>query len=147
MHTFGRIATLKAHQGAVLCLTLSEDRKMLFSSGGDAIVKVWDAVELKPLYVLYSTFDIGDVFSVVYSQFSRTVYLGAQNTSIQVCEVLMQLICSGMILKPFTPGRGLHRPLFLSEDTINFSMRKSTTRRIRAMLKRMVAHNAPHCSK
>jgi di- and tripeptidase len=45
---------------------------------------VWDAVALKPLYIVYSTFDIGDVFSVVYSQALQTIYLGAQNTSIQV---------------------------------------------------------------
>jgi di- and tripeptidase len=39
---------------------------------------------LKELYVIYSTFDIGDVFAVVYSQAIKTIYLGAQNTSIQV---------------------------------------------------------------
>jgi len=32
---------LKGHQGSVLCLTLSEDKKLLFSSAGDAIVKVY----------------------------------------------------------------------------------------------------------
>lgn len=46
--------------------------------------EVWDAVALKPLYIIYSTFDIGDVFAVVYSQSLKTIYLGAQNTSIQV---------------------------------------------------------------
>ena len=87
---------MKGHQGSVLCLTLSEDKKMLFSSAGDAIVKVcsprklliviqvWDAVALKPLYIIYSTFDIGDVFAVVFNQSLQTIYLGAQNTSIQV---------------------------------------------------------------
>ena len=43
---------------------------------------------MKPLYILYSTFDIGDVFAVVYSQFNQTIYLGAQNTSIQVFRIL-----------------------------------------------------------
>lgn len=32
---------MKGHQGSVLCLTLSEDKKLLFSSAGDAIVKVF----------------------------------------------------------------------------------------------------------
>src|SRR5437762_6561241 len=31
---------MKGHQGSVLCLNLSEDKKLLFSSAGDAIVKV-----------------------------------------------------------------------------------------------------------
>ena len=97
IHTYQRRGTLKGHHGSVLCLTLSEDKKKLFSSGGDAIVKVcspwkfsyrvrqvWHAVELKPLYAIYSTFDIGDIFSVVFSQSRQTIYLGAQNTSIQV---------------------------------------------------------------
>jgi len=39
---------------------------------------------LNELYIIYSTFDIGDVFAVVYSQAIKTIYLGAQNTSIQV---------------------------------------------------------------
>jgi len=80
---------------------------MLFSSAGDAIVKVssrrtqltfkvWDAVQLKQLYIIYSTFDIGDVFAVVYSQALQTVYLGAQNTSIQVYpSTHVEANCSG----------------------------------------------------
>jgi di- and tripeptidase len=96
INTYERRGTLKGHQGSVLCLCLSEDKKLLFSSAGDAIVKVlilwveradrevWDAVALKPLYIIYSTFDIGDVFAVVYAQSLKTIYLGAQNTSIQV---------------------------------------------------------------
>ena len=45
IHTYERRGTLKGHQGAVLCLTLSEDKKTLFSSAGDAIVKVYDSVQ------------------------------------------------------------------------------------------------------
>jgi di- and tripeptidase len=40
IHTYERKAILKGHQGSVLCLHLSEDKKLLFSSAGDAIVKV-----------------------------------------------------------------------------------------------------------
>jgi di- and tripeptidase len=84
---------------------------MLFSSAGDAIVKVrfflhktapnwyqvWDALALNPLYIVYSTFDIGDVFAVMYSQSMQTIYLGAQNTSIQVFFLKRYLTFSGTI--------------------------------------------------
>ena len=49
-------------------------------------IQIWDAIALKPLYIIYSTFDIGDVFAVAYSQAIQTIYLGAQNTSIQVVD-------------------------------------------------------------
>lgn len=75
---------MKNHTGGVLGLCLSGDEKLLFSSGGDAIVNVWDAVEFRLLYSIYSTFDVGDVFCVAYSSSLQTVYFGAQNTSIQV---------------------------------------------------------------
>jgi di- and tripeptidase len=41
INTYERRGTLKGHQGSVLCLCLSEDKKLLFSSAGDAIVKVY----------------------------------------------------------------------------------------------------------
>jgi di- and tripeptidase len=40
IHTYEKRGALKGHQGSVLCLTLSDDKKLLFSSAGDAIVKV-----------------------------------------------------------------------------------------------------------
>ena len=46
--------------------------------------KVWCTQSLRRIYSIYSTYDVGDVFSVVYSTKLETVYLGAQNTSIQV---------------------------------------------------------------
>jgi di- and tripeptidase len=70
-----------------LCLFLSQDGKLLISSGGDAIVNVWDPSTLKRIYELYSTYDVGDLFSVAYSTQFQTVYLGAQNTSIQWCSL------------------------------------------------------------
>jgi len=81
--TFERVIKVKAHTGAVLCLFLSADRKLLFSGAGDAIVNAWSAQTLTRLYSIYSTYDVGEVFSVAYSAQFETVYLGAQNTSIQ----------------------------------------------------------------
>ena len=46
--------------------------------------QVWCPETLKRIYSIYSKYDIGDVFCVVYSVELQTVYLGAQNTSIQV---------------------------------------------------------------
>jgi di- and tripeptidase len=80
---FELVLRIQAHTRAVLCLFLSADGKLLFSSAGDAIVNAWCPTTLKRLYHIYSTYDVGDVFSVAYSAQFETVYLGAQNTSIQ----------------------------------------------------------------
>jgi len=84
LETYKRIAVISGHRGSVLSLTLSEDGQMLFSSAGDRFVNVWDTKTLLRLYSIYSMYDIGDVFCVLYSSSLNTVYLGAQNTSIQV---------------------------------------------------------------
>jgi di- and tripeptidase len=81
--SFELVQRIQAHTRAVLCLYLSPDKTLLFSSAGDAIVNVWCPNGLKRLYHIYSTYDVGDVFSVCYSAQFDTVYLGAQNTSIQ----------------------------------------------------------------
>ena len=81
--SFELLLRIPAHTRAVLCLFLSPDRKLLFSSAGDAIVNVWCPDTLKRMCHIYSTYDVGDVFSVAYSEQFETVYLGAQNTSIQ----------------------------------------------------------------
>jgi di- and tripeptidase len=47
-------------------------------------IQVWCTSAFKHLYALWSPYDIGDIFCVAYSSYHRTVYLGAQNTSIQV---------------------------------------------------------------
>jgi di- and tripeptidase len=85
--SFELVLRIQAHSRAVLCLFLSADGKLLFSSAGDAIVNAWCPVSLKRLYHIYSTYDVGDVFSVAYSAQFETVYLGAQNTSIQWCSL------------------------------------------------------------
>ncbi len=85
--SFELVLRIQAHSRAVLCLYLSTDGKLLFSSAGDAIVNAWSPTSLKRLYHIYSTYDVGDVFSAVYSTQFETVYLGAQNTSIQWCSL------------------------------------------------------------
>ncbi|KAI9878928.1 MAG: hypothetical protein M1830_010112 [Pleopsidium flavum] len=83
LETYELISTVAAHRGSVLCLFLSQDGKLLFSSAGDAIVNVWCTETLNRLYSIYSTYDVGDVFCVAYSADLQTLYVGAQNTSIQ----------------------------------------------------------------
>ncbi|TVY47861.1 putative di- and tripeptidase [Lachnellula occidentalis] len=85
--SFELVLRIQAHTRAVLCLFLSPDGQLLFSSAGDAIVNAWCPINLKRLYHVYSTYDVGDVFSVAYSKQFGTVYLGAQNTSIQWCSL------------------------------------------------------------
>lgn len=89
LSTFELEDKVQAHKRAVLCLFLSPDRTFLFSSGGDAIVNAWciSSGKLIRYQEIYSTYDIGDVFSVAYSIQFQTVYLGAQNTSIQWCSL------------------------------------------------------------
>jgi len=85
--SFELVSRIQAHTRSVLSLFLSADGKLLFSSAGDAIVNAWCPNNLKRLYHIYSTYDVGDVFSVAYSSQFETVYLGAQNTSIQWCSL------------------------------------------------------------
>ena len=83
LETYENIGYVNAHRSSLLALCLSEDGKLLFSSAGDALVNVWDISTLQRLYSIYSTYDVGDVFCVTYSSALQSVYLGAQNTSIQ----------------------------------------------------------------
>ncbi|KAL8776466.1 MAG: hypothetical protein Q9213_008262 [Squamulea squamosa] len=83
LDTYERLNSIKAHHRSVLSLYVSNDQGLLFSSAGDAIVNVWCTHSLGRLYSIYSTYDVGDVFCVAYSASLKTVYLGAQNTSIQ----------------------------------------------------------------
>ena len=111
LETFEFLANVHAHRGSVLCLSLSADRKFLFSGAGDAIVNVWCTNNLTRQYSIYSRYDVGDVFCVVYSTDLQTVYLGAQNTSIQVSPksdpvrpIQLLISSSGMISPKKIPG-------------------------------------------
>lgn len=83
LETFELLSKIHAHRGSVLCLHLSADGNLLFSSAGDAIVNVWCTNTLRRLYSIYSKYDVGDIFCVAYSADLQTIFLGAQNTSIQ----------------------------------------------------------------
>lgn len=87
LSSFEIIHRIKAHTRSILCLHLSTDGKLLVSSAGDAIVNVWSPTSFKLLYHVYSTYDVGDVFSVAYSPQFQMIYLGSQNTSIQWCSL------------------------------------------------------------
>ncbi|KAI4765125.1 glutathione degradosome [Aureobasidium sp. EXF-3400] len=83
LDTYDRIALLEAHKSSVLDLCICKDENLLFSTAADRITNVWDLNTYQHVYSLYSRYDTGDVFCVAYSSLLRTVYLGAQNTSIQ----------------------------------------------------------------
>ncbi|KAF2194159.1 glutathione degradosome [Zopfia rhizophila CBS 207.26] len=83
LDTYERQRVIQGHRGSVLSLCLSQDQNLLFSSATDPIVNVWSTSTFRRLYALYSTYDVGDIFCVAYSSYHQTVYLGAQNTSIQ----------------------------------------------------------------
>lgn len=81
--TFHQERIVQAHKRSVLSLFLTPDGSKLLSSAGDPIINVWCPKTMKRLYEIYSTYDVGDIFSVAYSAQHDTVYVGAQNTSIQ----------------------------------------------------------------
>ncbi|KAI1073791.1 glutathione degradosome [Whalleya microplaca] len=82
--TFEKTHQIQAHKRSVMCLFMSTDGSLLFSSASDSIVNVWCPRSMARLYEIYSLNDsFGDIFSVAYSSQYETVYYGAQNTSIQ----------------------------------------------------------------
>ncbi|KAF2453800.1 hypothetical protein BDY21DRAFT_401297 [Lineolata rhizophorae] len=82
--TYSPAGVIAGHGGSVLALCLSQDETLLFSSAGDRIVNVWRAAAPHArVYSVYSPYDVGDLFCAAYSSRAQTLYLGAQNTSIQ----------------------------------------------------------------
>ncbi|KUI69752.1 putative di- and tripeptidase DUG2 [Cytospora mali] len=102
--TFELVRRIQAHKRHVLWLFLSDSpsstshsdstssapdsveadsRSLLISSAGDALVSVWCPTTFTRLYEIYSLDHVGDVFSCAYSRQQDTVYLGAQDQSIQ----------------------------------------------------------------
>lgn len=63
--------------------TAANSRPLLISSAGDALVSVWCPETFTRLYEIYSVDHVGDVFSCAYSSQQDTVYIGAQDQSIQ----------------------------------------------------------------
>ncbi|KAI6783633.1 di- and tripeptidase-like protein [Emericellopsis cladophorae] len=81
--TFQPLSTIQAHKRSVLSLFLSPCASLLFSSAGDPIINVWCPKTLTRLYEIYSTHDVGDIFCLAYSPQYDTLFLGAQNSTIQ----------------------------------------------------------------
>lgn len=105
--TYEQVFSICAHKESVLGLFLSEDKNILFSSGGDSVInvsrtfhivdsvltlqKIWSPRTFERYYSIYSHHDVGDIFAVAYSADLSTLYCGAQNTSIQVCPNCTQI--------------------------------------------------------
>ncbi|RAK78832.1 glutamine amidotransferase subunit DUG2 [Aspergillus fijiensis CBS 313.89] len=87
LETYDLVLSVHAHQESVLDLYLSEDGELLFSTGGDSVVNVWSTRTFDRLYSIHSHHDVGDIFAVAYSSSLKTIYCGAQNTSIQWCDI------------------------------------------------------------
>ncbi|PLB41385.1 glutamine amidotransferase subunit DUG2 [Aspergillus candidus] len=87
LETYDLILSVHAHKESVLDLYLSEDGDLLFSSGGDSVINVWSTRTFDRLYSIHSHHDVGDIFAVAYSSSLKTIYCGAQNTSIQWCDI------------------------------------------------------------
>lgn len=83
LDTFHQVHSVQAHKRSVLSLALSPDASLLFSSAGDPIVNVWDPKTLTRLYEVYGSYDVGDIFCTAYSPQHETLYIGAQNATIQ----------------------------------------------------------------
>ncbi|CEP13700.1 hypothetical protein [Parasitella parasitica] len=82
LDTFQLVTLLEGHHGSVLGLTISADQQWLFSSSGDGTVRVWSIDKLKCHRIIRSCHDVGDIFSIVFTQ-SQLLFFGCQNTSIQ----------------------------------------------------------------
>ncbi|KAG5994991.1 hypothetical protein E4U54_002981 [Claviceps lovelessii] len=83
LDTFHQLRQVQAHKRSVLSLLLSPDSSLLFSSACDAVVNVWCPRTLRRLYEVYGVHDVGDIFCTAYSPQHETLYIGAQNTTIQ----------------------------------------------------------------
>ncbi|KAF7546837.1 hypothetical protein G7046_g9190 [Stylonectria norvegica] len=81
--TFHQVHRVQAHKRSVLSLFLSPDNSLLFSSAGDPIINVWCPRTLNRLYEIYGSYDVGDIFCTAYSPQHDTLYIGAQNATIQ----------------------------------------------------------------
>ncbi|KAJ9260172.1 hypothetical protein C8Q69DRAFT_203331 [Paecilomyces variotii] len=108
LETYDLVLSVHAHKESVLGLHLSEDRELLFSSGGDSVVNVWSTRTFERLYSIYSHHDVGDIFAVVYSSDLKTVYCGGQDTSLQWCN-LSQTEANQVLAPAAHPSNRAHR--------------------------------------
>lgn len=80
---FEKEHVFSGHSSSVYSLATTPDEQFLFSGSADSLVKVWDLFSREELYTIYSIYDIGDVFSVIWAPNHEYLILGSQNASIQ----------------------------------------------------------------
>ena len=102
-YTLKTVISTERHDDAasVLCLAMAENEQFLFAAGSDSLVRVYDIskAEFPCTHVIYSSVDIGDVFSLAYSSSLGTLFLGAQNASILWCDLSPNSASSGSEIK------------------------------------------------
>ena len=81
--SFEVVRSFQAHKRSVLCLSLSSDSRYLLSSACEPIINVWCPRTFVRLFEIYSSYNVGDVFSIAYSAQHQTVYMGTQTQYIQ----------------------------------------------------------------
>lgn len=71
----------------------SESETDVKSPGSNKSVdaEVADDDEVSPIYVIYTFLDVGDIFSLSWSQEFKTLFIGTQNASILYCDLLFEL--------------------------------------------------------
>ncbi|SSD58610.1 related to Probable di- and tripeptidase DUG2 [Saccharomycodes ludwigii] len=103
---------LENTKSSVLCLAKSQDEHYLFAGGADSLVRIWN-IDVEPLKTtsannfnpgniiiqeiaaIYSTIDIGDIFSLTYLDSTQTVIFGSQRASLlYVSDIFNSKICS-----------------------------------------------------
>ncbi|CEP64725.1 glutamine amidotransferase subunit DUG2 LALA0_S13e01618g [Lachancea lanzarotensis] len=76
-------------KSSVLCLTKSQDEQFLFSAGADSLIRIWSIgrltssgdLTIREMATLYSSLDIGDIFSLKYLDAHQTIVFGCQNAN------------------------------------------------------------------
>lgn len=83
----------KDNSTSILCMAMNESENFLFSAGSDSLIKVWDISGVNDkggftiTHIIYLLVDIGDVFSISWSDSLSTLFIGAQNASILWCRL------------------------------------------------------------
>ena len=78
------VKTLMGHKDGVFCLRFDDVNGRLFSGAGDGTVKIWDTEDLQLLSTVRVASNPGDILCLAWSKSNNMVYLGCQDTSIQV---------------------------------------------------------------
>lgn len=80
--------------GSNLCLDLDKSERYLFVAGSDSLVKVYDlqSDQTQCIKIIYSSVDIGDIFSISYHDSSKILFVGCQNASIIWCYIDIEIL-------------------------------------------------------